>query len=227
MLRKALLTVVTSLVLVVGVLVPTAEAKTCTSNILTFPAWHKNLKKDSECRVSLENPTTGKQDINMIWVIALNAIEILLQVVAYVALSFIIWGGFKYMKSRGEPAAIQQAKMAILNAAIGLGIGLSSVAIVQQISKGIAGGSAEKNNLPMVNANAAQLSSVMNNIVLPIAGAVAVIFIIIGGFQYATSNGEPAKTNQARGTLVYAIVGLVFVIFAFAIVQLILGRFQI
>jgi len=217
-LKTFALTLTASMVLAVGVLAPTAHARACSSNILTFPAWYSNVSSD--CK------SVKITKLSDFWVIALNGVEILLQVVAYAAVGFLIWGGFKYMKSRGEPAAISQAKAAILNAIIGLGIGLSSVAIVNQISRGIAGGSMEKDSVPVVNASAAQLTAVMNNIVFPIAGAVAVVFIIIGGYQYVTSNGEPAKTKQARETLIYSIVGLVFVIFAFAIVQLILGRFQ-
>ena len=93
------------------------------------------------------------------------------------------------------------------------------------ISKRIAG-TGNVANVPIVNAGAGQLNSVMSNIVFPIAGAVCVVFIIIGGIQYTTSNGDPGQTKRAKDTLIYSVVGLVFVVMAFAIVQLILGRFQ-
>lgn len=198
---------------------PVSAAASCTNGaVLTFPAWYDGLALDSDCHPKITQ-------LNDLWIIALNLVEVLLQVVAYAATGFLIWGGFKYMKSRGDPARIQNAKDAIMNAMVGLGISLGSIAIVNFISKGIAGGGA-KNGVPVVNAGAGQLNTVMSNIVFPVAGAICVVFIIIGGIQYTTSNGDPGQTKRAKDTLIYSIVGLVFVVMAFAIVQLILGRFQ-
>ena len=198
---------------------PASATTHCTNGaVLTFPAWYDGLALDSDCHPQLTK-------LNDLWVIALNLVEVLLQVVAYAPTGFLIWGGFKYMKSRGDPARIQNAKDAILNAMVGLGISLGSVAIVNFISKRIAG-TGNVANVPIVNAGAGQLNSVMSNIVFPIAGAVCVVFIIIGGIQYTTSNGDPGQTKRAKDTLIYSVVGLVFVVMAFAIVQLILGRFQ-
>ena len=53
------------------------------------------------------------------------------------------------------------------------------------------------------------------------AGAVAVVFIIVGGIKYATSQGSAADLQKGKDMIVYALVGLVFVIMAFAIVQLV------
>ena len=57
--------------------------------------------------------------------------------VAYAAVGFIIWGGFKYTKSQGDPGKLNEAKGAITNALIGLGIALGSVAIVEFIQSRI------------------------------------------------------------------------------------------
>lgn len=51
-----------------------------------------------------------------------------------------------------------------------------------------------------------------------IVGAVSVIMIIIGGLRYVVSNGDPQKVTAARQTILYAVVGLVIVIFAQVIV---------
>lgn len=198
---------------------PAAAAGGCGGTLLTFPAWHDGLSSSSGRGCTL---TITK--LNDLWVIALNIVEILLQTVAYAATGFLVWGGFKYMKARGDPARIQNAKDAITNAIIGLGISLSSVAIVNLISSGISGGS--RNGIPVVSAGPGAITTLMNNVVFPVAGAVAVIFIIIGAFQYVTSNGDPGETKKARYTIIYSLVGLVFVIMSFAIVQLILGRFS-
>lgn len=54
------------------------------------------------------------------------------------------------------------------------------------------------------------------------AGGVAALFIIMGGYMYMTSHGSPEQTKTAKGTIVWAIVGLLLVVFAYAIVRLIM-----
>lgn len=214
-----ILGVMATFLLVAAVPVPTASAARgdyCPSGLLTFPTWYSHISSDCE--------SVEIKQLNDLWIIVLNLIEMLLQAVAYAATGFLIWGGFKYIKSRGDPSRIQNAKDAITNAIIGLGVSLGSVAIVSFIGGAISGGT--RNGIPVVGAGVGALATMMNNVVFPIAGAVAVIFIIIGGFQYVASNGDSGETKKARYTIIYSLVGLVFIVMAFAIVQLILGRFS-
>ena len=55
--------------------------------------------------------------------------------------------------------------------------------------------------------------------ILPFAGLVCVVFIIIGGYMWITSAGDPSKVKQAQGTLTWAIIGLVFIIMSVAILS--------
>lgn len=54
-------------------------------------------------------------------------------------------------------------------------------------------------------------------------GVAAVFFLIYGGIQYVTSQGQPDKLSFARRTLIYSIVGLVVVILSRVIVQFIVN----
>lgn len=54
-------------------------------------------------------------------------------------------------------------------------------------------------------------------------GIIAVIVIIIGGFRYSTSMGDPGKLKSAKDTILYAVIGLVIVLLAFAITNFILN----
>jgi len=63
------------------------------------------------------------------------------------------------------------------------------------------------------------------NVLLFVLGAVAVIMIIIGGIRYTTSNGESAQITSAKNTILYAVVGLVVAILAYAIVNFVLSAF--
>lgn len=62
------------------------------------------------------------------------------------------------------------------------------------------------------------------NILLFLIGAIAVIMIIIGGIQYTTSNGDQGQITGAKNTILYAIIGLVVAIMAYAIVNFVVNR---
>lgn len=62
------------------------------------------------------------------------------------------------------------------------------------------------------------------NIFSIVVGAVSVIMIIIGGFRYIVSNGDSNGVSGAKNTILYAIVGLVIVLFAQVIVRFVLTR---
>lgn len=61
-------------------------------------------------------------------------------------------------------------------------------------------------------------------VLLIVAGIIAVIMIIVGGLKYVTSSGDPQAISSAKKTIIYAIIGLVVVIFAQLIVQFVLSR---
>lgn len=64
------------------------------------------------------------------------------------------------------------------------------------------------------------------NILLYLVGIIAVIAIIIGGIRYVTSNGDSGATKSAKDTVLYAVIGLVVAILAFAIVNFVVTAFQ-
>jgi len=63
-------------------------------------------------------------------------------------------------------------------------------------------------------------------ILLRVAALVAVGFVIFGGVEFLTSQGEPDKTNKARQTLINALVGLVIAVLAAVIVNFIAGSIK-
>jgi len=66
---------------------------------------------------------------------------------------------------------------------------------------------------------------VVVNILLFILGAIAVVMIVIGGIRYATSNGESSNIKAAKDTILYAVIGLIVAIMAYAIVNFVVGAF--
>lgn len=59
------------------------------------------------------------------------------------------------------------------------------------------------------------------DILIHIAGLAAVFFVIFGGIQYATSQGNPDATAKAQSTIVNALIGLALVIIAIATISFI------
>jgi hypothetical protein len=63
------------------------------------------------------------------------------------------------------------------------------------------------------------------NTLLFIIGAISVIMIVIGGIKYTTSNGDSSAVTSAKNTILYAVIGLVIALMAYAIVNFVLGQF--
>lgn len=59
------------------------------------------------------------------------------------------------------------------------------------------------------------------NILLTLAGILAVLFIIIGGFQMVTATGSESKMKAGKQTVIYAVAGLILTLLSFSIVALI------
>ena len=63
------------------------------------------------------------------------------------------------------------------------------------------------------------------NIFLYAVGVLSVIMLIWGGIRYTTSAGDSNKVTSAKNTVLYAVVGLVVAILAWAIVNMVITRF--
>lgn len=104
----------------------------CWGRILGFPQWSNGLPCGSD---GAPRPET----LNDIWIIGVNIAEVLVLAGGYVATGFIIWGGFTYIRSQGDPGKVTEAKSTLLNAVIGLVIVLASVAIINLVRSALLG----------------------------------------------------------------------------------------
>lgn len=76
--------------------------------------------------------------------------------------------------------------------------------------------------LPKVNADNATLAIILSA-AFTIIGGVAVLFLLIGAIRYVISGGDSARVARAKNTILYALIGIVVSVSAFAIVQFVLG----
>ena len=61
------------------------------------------------------------------------------------------------------------------------------------------------------------------NIMLFGVGVLSVVMLIFGGFRYVISGGKKESVTNAKNTILYAIIGLLIAVFAYAIINFILG----
>lgn len=133
-------------------------------------------------------------------------------IIGILAVVFIIIGGLRYVLSNGESSKLAQAKNTIMYAIIGLVLVILAYAITQFIVQVVDGSSWE-----------GLRDSVINTLLYAV-GVISVIMVIVNGIRFTTSSGDPAKAKSAREGLMYAIVGLVIAMIAYAVVNFVIGN---
>lgn len=66
---------------------------------------------------------------------------------------------------------------------------------------------------------------IITNVLLFIIGAISVIMLIIGGIRYVVSGGDSGAVTSAKNTILYAIIGIIVAILAYALVNFVIGSF--
>ena len=69
-----------------------------------------------------------------------------------------------------------------------------------------------------------EMITVVSNTMLLLIGIIAILFLIIGGFQYITSAGNPETIGKAKTTIFYAIIGIIVALIAYVAVSFVIGR---
>lgn len=66
-----------------------------------------------------------------------------------------------------------------------------------------------------------ELMTTIIQLLISIAAILSIIFIIVAGFNFITASGDEKKIASAKGTLTYAIVGLIAIILTFAVLRIV------
>ena len=69
------------------------------------------------------------------------------------------------------------------------------------------------------------LFQTVTNVLLFLIGAVSVIMLIVGGLRYVLSNGDSSAVTSAKNTILYAVIGIIVALLAYAIVNFVVGSF--
>lgn len=110
--------------------------------------------------------------------------------------------------------------------AIGLGVALIATPVSALGEGGAPAGvnAARGDNTPtnLINGDTSIVKRGIN-IMLFGVGVLSVIMLIFGGFRYVISGGKKESVTNAKNTILYAIIGLLVAVFAYAIINFILG----
>jgi hypothetical protein len=200
-----------------------ADTINCDSGPLGFPTWYRGLTDGPKCEFKTISGKDGLR--NFIITIALNIVDIVLRVVAYLSVAYVMYGGILLMTGRGKPDEIAQGQITIRNAVIGLVMSFGAVSVVRFVSDGILGRASTDAlfGLPIVYAKDVLTNTL--SVVYMLTGMVAVVVIIISGYIYTISGGNPAEVQKAKNSILYAVIGLIVVISAFVMTNFVIGRF--
>ena len=125
-----------------GIIIPIQHASAATSeecygntSIPILPKWYKYVPHNfdgstNSCEIMAEFPKS-------IPAILLAVFEILLRISGILAVVFIVYGGFQYLTSTGEPDKAKAARTTIMNALIGMMIAMFATVIVNLVGNNI------------------------------------------------------------------------------------------
>lgn len=120
-----------------------------------------------------------------------------------------------------------KVSVAIASLAIAILTILSPLPVHAAFEGGIAGGmnAARGSDQPADLFGQTGVFSTITNVMLFVVGAISVIMIIIGGLRYVVSGGDAGNVSAAKNTILYAIVGVIVSLFAYAVVQFVISSF--
>ena len=75
------------------------------------------------------------------------------------------------------------------------------------------------------DADGNSLFKTVTNVLLFLIGAVSVIMLIVGGLRYVLSNGDSSAVTSAKNTILYAVIGIIVALLAYAIVNFVVSSF--
>lgn len=106
---------------------------TCESNLFGMRPWYAGLSVKINGKCAVGEPKDDDELTTFIWMVILNVMSDIMVVIGYLALGFIIYGGYLYMLSGGDVGKVAKGKKTLIGAAIGLGIALLASGIVNTI----------------------------------------------------------------------------------------------
>ena len=146
---------------------------------------------------------------------------------ALTAIVMIVFSGFVMITANGNEEKITKGKDSLKWSVLGLALALLSYAIIAAIMnftgatipQGAGTTPSAQPINPFGDKNFYGLLLDMITGFLNVAGIIAVLMIIIGGFKYITAAGNDEQATQAKTTLQWAVIGVIVIILAYVITK--------
>lgn len=202
-----------------------SDSYDCSTHFLGLRAWYDGLLKSTTPDKNGECPLKSPEDMDSnkeeglrkyVWTIIMNVVSMIFGIVGYLAIGFVIWGGFQYILAQGDVTKTMRGKKTVTNAIVGLVIVMTASIIAGTISSIVAGAREKGDTFFLEIFNSAFLWG----------GIIAGIMIVWGGIQYVTSVGDPAKAAKARNSVLFSAVGLIIIILAATIINTVVNAVQ-
>lgn len=114
----------------------------CSSSFMGLPTWYKYLDLGSDCEVvgPVKEGGSSSDVSDLDWgkaagYIAIAVVEAMLRIAGLVAAGFVIYGGFRFITSQGNPEGAASARTTVINALIGLVIAVTAAAVVSFVGQ--------------------------------------------------------------------------------------------
>ena len=171
-----------------------------------------------DCKVpKIDSEDSLKKNV---WVIASNIAIDITVIAAYLVLGYVIYGGYLYTFSGGEPGKVATGRKALAQAFIGLAIVMTAHLIMASFRIALVGEKGNIGNCATAENACVSTDDLVNNLITwftAIAGVASAIFLVYGGIMYITSSGDSGKLQKAKQMITYSLIGLAIVAFAIAI----------
>ncbi len=197
------------------------------SVLIATPTYATNFTPNLTCRYALgltswdcnvgniDNTDSLKANI---WTIVANIVTDITVIAAYLVIAYVIYGGYQYVFSGGDPGKVANGKRTLAQAFIGLAITMSASVIMGAIRIALMNGNGNIGNCDLTSTSQCiDPNTMVTNLIqwtIGMVGIVAAIFVVYGGISYITSSGDAGKVQKAKQMILYALIGIIIVALA-------------
>jgi hypothetical protein len=160
-------------------------------------------------------------------VYGMRIVQVFTTFFAFFALIYVVYSGFRMVMSQGDSEALAVAKSSFTWAIFGLILGMFAFVLItatgtfigaQNPNPDTAIGNNPVRN-PLMDTTFYELMVRILTGFLSIAGLIAMLMIIIGGYRYITSHGNEELAESGRKTLQWSIAGLIIIALSYVLVR--------
>jgi hypothetical protein len=153
--------------------------------------------------------------------VIIYVIKLGLSLAASVGAIFIIVSGYQYVLAAGNPEKLEKAKLGLTWAIVGFILAISAYAIVYLLQQVLLSKQSVLDFKDLSTIGGPKTSGTviekMVDLLLKFAGTASILFLILGGYRYITSQGNQDLAEKAKKTVLYAVIGLIVSIAAYLI----------